>query len=136
VSLQDPFAEGNDPAFPRRNLTPNSGYQSGMSTPEMQGRMGPYEPNKDPFGAMRKGTLPPGVRRLLLDERRLLLPLLVVLVLLVFWRIEVGLDIDQSNATVNGFVFLNINPHYRGELEMYIKDNQTNDLDLFVFDSC
>ncbi|KAG7270910.1 hypothetical protein CRUP_000269 [Coryphaenoides rupestris] len=54
VSLQDPFAEGSDPAFPRRNLTPNSGYQSGMSTPEMQGRMGPYEPNKDPFGAMRK----------------------------------------------------------------------------------
>ncbi|KAJ3597420.1 hypothetical protein NHX12_000947 [Muraenolepis orangiensis] len=54
VSLQDPFADGSDPAFPRRNLTPNSGYQSGMSTPEMQGRMGPYEPNKDPFGAMRK----------------------------------------------------------------------------------
>uniref|UniRef100_A0A8C4ZUT8 AT-rich interaction domain 1A n=1 Tax=Gadus morhua TaxID=8049 RepID=A0A8C4ZUT8_GADMO len=56
VSLQDPFAEGSDPAFPRRNLTPNSGYQSGMSTPEIQGRMGPYEASKDPFGAMRKGT--------------------------------------------------------------------------------
>uniref|UniRef100_A0A674BWD5 AT-rich interaction domain 1A n=1 Tax=Salmo trutta TaxID=8032 RepID=A0A674BWD5_SALTR len=60
VALQDPFADGSDPAFPRRNsLTPNSGYQSGMSTPEMPGRMGPgpYEgpgPNKDPFGAMRK----------------------------------------------------------------------------------
>ena len=42
-------------------MTPNSGYQSGMSTPEMPGRMGPgpYEgpgPNKDPFGAMRKGA--------------------------------------------------------------------------------
>ena len=36
-------------------MTPNSGYQSGMSTPEMQRGMGPYEPNKDPFGAMRKG---------------------------------------------------------------------------------
>lgn len=61
MALQDPFADGSDPAFPRRNsLTPNSGYQSGMSTPEMPGRMGPgpYEgpgPNKDPFGAMRKG---------------------------------------------------------------------------------
>uniref|UniRef100_A0A4W5KZL9 AT-rich interaction domain 1A n=1 Tax=Hucho hucho TaxID=62062 RepID=A0A4W5KZL9_9TELE len=60
VALQDPFADGSDPAFPRRNsMTPNSGYQSGMSTPEMPGRMGPgpYEgpgPNKDPFGAMRK----------------------------------------------------------------------------------
>ncbi|XP_071240071.1 AT-rich interactive domain-containing protein 1A-like isoform X3 [Salvelinus alpinus] len=60
VALQDPFADGTDPAFPRRNsMTPNSGYQSGMSTPEMPGRMGPgpYEgpgPNKDPFGAMRK----------------------------------------------------------------------------------
>lgn len=36
-------------------MTPNSGYQSGMSTPEMPGRMGPYEPNKDPFSGMRKG---------------------------------------------------------------------------------
>uniref|UniRef100_A0A8C7LMP4 AT-rich interaction domain 1A n=1 Tax=Oncorhynchus mykiss TaxID=8022 RepID=A0A8C7LMP4_ONCMY len=60
VALQDPFADSSDPAFPRRNsMTPNSGYQSGMSTPEMPGRMGPgpYEgpgPNKDPFGAMRK----------------------------------------------------------------------------------
>uniref|UniRef100_A0A8C7LL76 ARID domain-containing protein n=1 Tax=Oncorhynchus mykiss TaxID=8022 RepID=A0A8C7LL76_ONCMY len=60
VALQDPFADGSDPTFPRRNsMTSNSGYQSGMSTPEMPGRMGPgpYEgpgPNKDPFGAMRK----------------------------------------------------------------------------------
>uniref|UniRef100_A0A667Z762 AT-rich interaction domain 1A n=1 Tax=Myripristis murdjan TaxID=586833 RepID=A0A667Z762_9TELE len=59
VNLQDPFSEGSDPAFPRRNMTPNSAYPSGMSTPEMQGRMGPYEPNKDPFGAMRKGEQQP-----------------------------------------------------------------------------
>ncbi|XP_039972989.1 AT-rich interactive domain-containing protein 1A isoform X1 [Xiphias gladius] len=54
VNLQDPFSEGNDPAFPRKNMTPNSAYQSGMNTPDMQGRMGTYEPNKDPFGNMRK----------------------------------------------------------------------------------
>lgn len=56
VSLQDPFSEGSDPAFPRKNLTPNSTYQPGMNTPDMQGRMGTYEPNKDPFGNMRKGV--------------------------------------------------------------------------------
>lgn len=56
VSLQDPFSEGNDPSFPRKNLTPNSAYQAGMNTPDMQGRMGSYEPNKDPFGNMRKGV--------------------------------------------------------------------------------
>lgn len=55
VNVQDPFSEGNDPAFPRKNLTPNSAYQASMNTPEMQGRMGSYEPNKDPFGNMRKG---------------------------------------------------------------------------------
>ncbi|XP_059899670.1 AT-rich interactive domain-containing protein 1A isoform X5 [Gadus macrocephalus] len=56
VNLQDPFADGGDPAFSRRNaMTPNSqGYQPGMGGPEMMGRMGPYEPNKDPFGGMRK----------------------------------------------------------------------------------
>lgn len=54
VNLQDPFSEGNDPAFPRKNVTPNSAYQSGMNTPDMQGRMGTYEPNKDPFANMRK----------------------------------------------------------------------------------
>uniref|UniRef100_A0A3Q3IY69 ARID domain-containing protein n=1 Tax=Monopterus albus TaxID=43700 RepID=A0A3Q3IY69_MONAL len=54
VNLQDPFSEGSDPAFPRKNMTPNSAYQSGMNTPDMQGRMGTYEPNKDPFGNMRK----------------------------------------------------------------------------------
>ncbi|CAB1333686.1 unnamed protein product [Coregonus sp. 'balchen'] len=47
------------PGARRNSMTPNSGYQSGMSTPEMPARMGPgpYEgpgPNKDPFGAMRK----------------------------------------------------------------------------------
>lgn len=37
-------------------MTPNSqGYQPGMGGPEMMGRMGPYESNKDPFGGMRKG---------------------------------------------------------------------------------
>lgn len=54
VNLQDPFSESSDPAFPRRNMTPNSAYQSGMGNPDMQGRMGPYEPNKDPFSNMRK----------------------------------------------------------------------------------
>ncbi|KAG9332257.1 hypothetical protein JZ751_015466 [Albula glossodonta] len=58
VNLQDPFSDGSDPAFPRRNsITPNSGYQPGMATPEMMSRMPPYEPNKDPFGAMRKGSM-------------------------------------------------------------------------------
>ncbi|TRY92006.1 hypothetical protein DNTS_034901 [Danionella cerebrum] len=52
VNLQDPFADGD---YSRRNtMTPNSGYQSGMSTPEMPGRMGPYEPPKDHFSGMRK----------------------------------------------------------------------------------
>ncbi len=56
MNLQDPFADGGDPAFARRNSgTPNSGYQPGMCGPDMIGRMGPYEPNKDPFGGMRKG---------------------------------------------------------------------------------
>lgn len=37
-------------------MTPNSqSYQPGMGGPEMMGRMGPYEANKDPFGGMRKG---------------------------------------------------------------------------------
>uniref|UniRef100_A0A3B4YBN4 AT-rich interaction domain 1A n=1 Tax=Seriola lalandi dorsalis TaxID=1841481 RepID=A0A3B4YBN4_SERLL len=62
VNLQDPFADGGDPAFSRRNaMTPNSqGYQPGMGGPEMMGRMGPYESNKDPFGGMRKGESVPG----------------------------------------------------------------------------
>uniref|UniRef100_A0A3B3BY74 AT-rich interactive domain 1Ab n=1 Tax=Oryzias melastigma TaxID=30732 RepID=A0A3B3BY74_ORYME len=65
VSLQDPFADGSDPAFSRRNaMTPNSqGYQSGMGNAEMMSRMGPYESSKDPFGGMRKAGeqfMPPG----------------------------------------------------------------------------
>lgn len=41
-------------------MTPNSqGYQPGMGGPEMMGRMGPYESNKDPFGGMRKGESQP-----------------------------------------------------------------------------
>lgn len=36
-------------------MTPNSAYQSGMSTPDMQARMSSYESNKDPFSNMRKG---------------------------------------------------------------------------------
>ncbi len=56
MNLQDPFADGGDPAFSRRNsVTPNSGYQPGMGGTDMMGRMGPYEPTKDPFGGMRKG---------------------------------------------------------------------------------
>uniref|UniRef100_A0A3P9PJU6 AT-rich interaction domain 1B n=1 Tax=Poecilia reticulata TaxID=8081 RepID=A0A3P9PJU6_POERE len=56
VNLQDPFADGGDPAFSRRNtMTPNSqGYQPGMGGPEMMSRMTPYESSKDPFGGMRK----------------------------------------------------------------------------------
>ncbi len=41
-------------------MTPNSqGYQPGMGGPDMMGRMGPYEANKDPFGGMRKGKQRP-----------------------------------------------------------------------------
>uniref|UniRef100_A0A3Q3BE65 AT-rich interaction domain 1Aa n=1 Tax=Kryptolebias marmoratus TaxID=37003 RepID=A0A3Q3BE65_KRYMA len=58
VNLQDPFSDGSDPTFPRKNMTPNSTYQPGMNTPDMQGRMGPYEPNKDAFSNMRKGGSP------------------------------------------------------------------------------
>ncbi|XP_011483260.1 AT-rich interactive domain-containing protein 1A isoform X1 [Oryzias latipes] len=54
VNLQDPFSDGSDPSFPRKNMMPNSTYQSGMNTPDMQARMGSYEPNKDPFSNMRK----------------------------------------------------------------------------------
>ncbi|XP_062867688.1 AT-rich interactive domain-containing protein 1A isoform X2 [Trichomycterus rosablanca] len=54
VNVQDPFADGGDPAFPRRNMTQNSSYQPGMAgPPDIIGRMG-YEPNKDPFSGMRK----------------------------------------------------------------------------------
>ncbi|XP_059570360.1 AT-rich interactive domain-containing protein 1B isoform X9 [Alligator mississippiensis] len=54
VSVHDPFSDVSDSAFPKRNsMTPNAPYQQGMNMPDMMGRM-PYEPNKDPFGGMRK----------------------------------------------------------------------------------
>lgn len=57
MNVQDPFADSGDPAFARRNTqTPNSGFQPGMGgPPDIMSRLGPYEPNKDPFGGMRKG---------------------------------------------------------------------------------
>lgn len=55
VSVHDPFSDASDSSFPKRNsMTPSAPYQQGMSMPEVMGRM-PYEPNKDPFGGMRKG---------------------------------------------------------------------------------
>uniref|UniRef100_A0A8C3SAF0 ARID domain-containing protein n=1 Tax=Chelydra serpentina TaxID=8475 RepID=A0A8C3SAF0_CHESE len=54
VSVHDPFSDVSDSAFPKRNsMTPNTPYQQGMNMPDMMGRM-PYEPNKDPFGGIRK----------------------------------------------------------------------------------
>ncbi|XP_010580162.1 PREDICTED: AT-rich interactive domain-containing protein 1B isoform X5 [Haliaeetus leucocephalus] len=54
VSVHDPFSDVTDSAFPKRNsMTPNAPYQQGINMPDMMGRM-PYEPNKDPFGGMRK----------------------------------------------------------------------------------
>ncbi|XP_015674210.1 AT-rich interactive domain-containing protein 1A isoform X2 [Protobothrops mucrosquamatus] len=55
VGLQDAFPDGSDPTFQKRNsMTPNPGYQPSMNTSDMMGRMS-YEPNKDPYGSMRKG---------------------------------------------------------------------------------
>ncbi|XP_053566930.1 AT-rich interactive domain-containing protein 1B isoform X3 [Bombina bombina] len=66
VSVQDPFSDMGDSSFPKRNsMTPNAPYQQGLNVPDVMGRMA-YEPNKDPFGGMRKvpGSnepfLPPG----------------------------------------------------------------------------
>ncbi|XP_045150477.1 AT-rich interactive domain-containing protein 1B [Echinops telfairi] len=54
ISVHDPFSDASDSSFSKRNsMTPNAPYQQGMSMPDMMGRM-PYEPNKDPFGGMRK----------------------------------------------------------------------------------
>nr|XP_035956785.1 AT-rich interactive domain-containing protein 1B isoform X7 [Halichoerus grypus] len=54
VSVHDPFSDASDSSFPKRNsMTPSAPYQQGMSMPDVMGRM-PYEPNKDPFGGMRK----------------------------------------------------------------------------------
>ncbi|XP_062912086.1 AT-rich interactive domain-containing protein 1B isoform X1 [Mobula hypostoma] len=67
ISVQDPFSDVSDPAFQKwGSMTPNTPYQPGMNMPEMMSRMS-YEPNKDPFGGMRKvpGSndpfMPPGV---------------------------------------------------------------------------
>uniref|UniRef100_A0A8D0KP30 AT-rich interaction domain 1B n=1 Tax=Salvator merianae TaxID=96440 RepID=A0A8D0KP30_SALMN len=54
VSVHDPFSDVSDSTFPKRNsMTPNAAYQQALNMPDMMGRM-PYEPNKDPFGGMRK----------------------------------------------------------------------------------
>ncbi|XP_039214211.1 AT-rich interactive domain-containing protein 1B isoform X5 [Crotalus tigris] len=54
VSVHDPFSDISDSTYPKRNsMTPNAPYQQSMNMPDMMGRM-PYEPNKDPFGGMRK----------------------------------------------------------------------------------
>ncbi|XP_030054247.1 AT-rich interactive domain-containing protein 1B-like isoform X1 [Microcaecilia unicolor] len=54
VNVQDPFSDVSDSSFPKRNsMTPNALYQQGINIPDMMGRI-PYEPNKDPFGGMRK----------------------------------------------------------------------------------
>lgn len=55
VSVHDPFSDAGDSSFPKRNsMTPSAPYQQGMTMPDVMGRV-PYEPNKDPFGGMRKG---------------------------------------------------------------------------------
>nr|KAF6461404.1 AT-rich interaction domain 1B [Molossus molossus] len=54
VSVHDPFSDAGDSSFPKRNsMTPSAPYQQGMGMPDVMGRV-PYEPNKDPFGGMRK----------------------------------------------------------------------------------
>ncbi|XP_053524743.1 AT-rich interactive domain-containing protein 1B isoform X9 [Artibeus jamaicensis] len=54
VSVHDPFSDASDSSFPKRNsMTPSTPYQQGLSMPDVMGRV-PYEPNKDPFGGMRK----------------------------------------------------------------------------------
>lgn len=44
-------------------MTPSAPYQQGLSMPDVMGRV-PYEPNKDPFGGMRKGKCRETSRRL------------------------------------------------------------------------
>lgn len=54
VNVHDPFSEASESSFPKRNsMTPSAPYQQGMGMPDVMGRV-PYEPNKDPFGGMRK----------------------------------------------------------------------------------
>lgn len=54
VSIQDPFSDGSDPAFQKRNVLSSGGsYQSAMNPMDSMMRM-QYE-NKDHFAGMRKG---------------------------------------------------------------------------------
>uniref|UniRef100_A0A3B3QQC0 AT-rich interactive domain 1B n=1 Tax=Paramormyrops kingsleyae TaxID=1676925 RepID=A0A3B3QQC0_9TELE len=59
VSVQDPFAEVNDPIFQKCTpMNPGAPYHpQGGNMPEAVMRM-QYEANKDPFGAARKGMAP------------------------------------------------------------------------------
>nr|XP_014343369.1 PREDICTED: AT-rich interactive domain-containing protein 1B isoform X4 [Latimeria chalumnae] len=54
INVQDPFCDASDTTFQKRNsMTPNAPYQQGMNMQDVMGRTS-YEPNKDPFGGMRK----------------------------------------------------------------------------------
>ncbi|XP_062293015.1 AT-rich interactive domain-containing protein 1B isoform X2 [Scomber scombrus] len=58
VSIQDPFSEGNDPAFHKRGPGPGGApYQQGGGPTDPSMRM-QYDANKDPFGGQRKGPGP------------------------------------------------------------------------------
>ncbi|KAM4522001.1 AT-rich interactive domain-containing protein 1B isoform 2-T2 [Odontesthes bonariensis] len=59
VNVQDPFSEGNDPAFnSKRGPGPGGGpYQQGGGPTEPGMRM-QYDANKDPYGGPRKGPGP------------------------------------------------------------------------------
>ncbi|XP_041660879.1 AT-rich interactive domain-containing protein 1B [Cheilinus undulatus] len=59
VSIQDPFSEGNDPAFHNKRGPGPGGapYQQGGGPTDPSMRM-PYEGNKDPYGGARKGPGP------------------------------------------------------------------------------
>uniref|UniRef100_A0A667ZJH9 AT-rich interactive domain 1B n=1 Tax=Myripristis murdjan TaxID=586833 RepID=A0A667ZJH9_9TELE len=59
VSIQDPFSEGNDPAFHgKRGPGPAGGsYQQGGGPADPSMRM-QYDANKDPYGGARKGPGP------------------------------------------------------------------------------
>ncbi|MCI4382432.1 hypothetical protein PGIGA_G00014860 [Pangasianodon gigas] len=55
VSIQDPFSDGSDPAFQKRNILSSGGsYQSAMNPMDSMMRM-QYE-NKDHFAGMRKAV--------------------------------------------------------------------------------
>lgn len=59
LSIQDPFSEGNDPAFHnKRGPGPGGGpYQQGGAPTDPTMRM-QYEASKDPYGGQRKGPVP------------------------------------------------------------------------------